>query len=169
MTVTTPLGAVIRDAEGTRLEYVRSFPDPIERIWAAITNPDELATWFGTWRGDPSSGWVEVSSMEGDGTFKRTQVVECDRPNRVSVVLPTPYGPWPLSISLSESEGVTTAVFIHRLADGDDAGSLGAGWHYYLDRLASALTGDRMPEGEDWPSYEPLASSYGRPADPPSG
>src|SRR3954462_1094460 len=72
MTVTTPPGALIRDAEGLRLEFVRTFPDPIERVWTAITDPEELGTWFGTWRGDPSTGHVELSSMEGDGTFKST-------------------------------------------------------------------------------------------------
>jgi len=164
MTVTTPPGALIRDAEGLRLEFVRTFPDPIERVWTAITDPEELGTWFGTWRGDPSSGHVELSSMEGDGTFKSTEIVECARPHKVAIVLPTPYGPWPLSVALSESDGVTTAVFIHRVTEQDDAASIGPGWHYYLDRLAAAMNGDRMPEGEDWPSYEPLGSSYSQPA-----
>lgn len=90
MTVTTPLGEVIRDAEGVRLEFVRTFPDPVEPVWAAITDPDELAKWYGTWRGDPSTGRIELRSMEGDGTFKSTEVLECDRPHKVAIVLPTP-------------------------------------------------------------------------------
>ncbi len=160
MTATTPLGAVIRDGEGMRLEFVRTFPDPIVRVWAAITDPDELAKWYGTWRGDPSTGRIELRSMEGDGTFKWTEVVECDAPQKFAIVLPTPYGPWPVSATLSESDGVTTAVFVHRLAEPYDPSSIGPGWHYYLDRLAATLNGDTMPEAEDWPSYEPLGSSY---------
>lgn len=160
MTVTTPLGEVIRDAEGVRLEFERTFPDPVERVWAAITDPDELAKWYGTWRGDPSTGRIELRSMEGDGTFKSTEVVECDRPHKVALVLPTPYGPWPVSITLSESDGITTLVFVHRLAEPYDAGSIGPGWHFYLDRLAAAINGDTMPEFDDWSSYEPLGTSY---------
>lgn len=160
MTITTPLGAVIRDDEGMRLEFVRTFPDPIERVWAAVTDPDELAAWFGTWRGDPSTGTVEVCSIEGDGTFKPAEIVHCQKPRALSIVLPSPDGPWPLSVALSEADGVTTMVFAHQLAEPYDATSVGPGWHYYMDRLAAAVSGNTMPEGADWPLYEPLGARY---------
>ena len=160
MTVTTPLGEVIRDADGVRLQFVRTFPDPIDRVWAAITDPGELAKWYGTWRGDPSTGRIELASDEGGGAFKSTEVVECVRPHKVAIVLPTPNGPWPVSITLSESEGVTTAVFVHQLAEPYDAGSIGPGWHFYADRLAAAISGGTMPAFGDWSSYEALGSRY---------
>ena len=160
MTVTTPGGEVIRDAEGIRLEFVRTFPDPIDRVWAAITDPDELSKWYGTWRGDPSTGRIELASDEGGGEFKSTEVVECDRPHKVAIVLSTPYGPWPVSITLSESNGLTTLLFVHRLTEPYDPTSIGPGWHYYLDRLAAAINGDLMPEVDDWPSYELLGRGY---------
>lgn len=116
--------------------------------------------WFGTWRGDPSTGHIELCSLEGDGTYKLTQIAECDPPHTVAIVLPSPDGPWPVSLSLSESDGGTTMVFVHRLAEPYDARSVGPGWHYYLDRLAAAVSGQTVPEGGDWPSYEQLASSY---------
>jgi uncharacterized protein YndB with AHSA1/START domain len=143
-----------------RLEFARTYPDPIERVWAAVTDPDELAGWYGTWRGDPASGTVELASIEGGGEFKPVRIVECDRPRRIAVVLPTPYGPWPVSITLSESNGVTTLVFVHRLAEPYDPASIGPGWHYYLDRLGAKMSGGAMPEPEDWPSYEPLGAVY---------
>lgn len=160
MTITSPLGTVIRDDEGMRLEFVRTFPDPIDVVWSAVTDPDELAAWFGTWRGDPATGTIEVSPIEGDGSFAPAQLLECDPPRRVAVVLPSPDGDWPLSITLSESDGVTTLVFVHRLAEPYDATSVGPGWHYYLDRLDAAIHATPMPEGEDWPSYEPLGARY---------
>ena len=82
----------------------------------------------------------------------------------VAVVLPSPDGPWPLSVELSESDGVTTLVFVHRLAEPYDASSIGPGWHYYLDRLDAAVHGAPMPEGEDWPDYELLGPEYPLPA-----
>ena len=91
-TVTTPTGNVIRDDDGVRLEFVRQYPDPIERVWAAVTDPDELGNWYGTWRGDPATGTVELASIEGGGEFKPIEIVECSRPRRVAVVIPTPYG-----------------------------------------------------------------------------
>lgn len=160
MTITSPLGEVIRDAEGVRLQFVRTYPDPIDRVWAAITDPDKLSAWYGTWRGDPSTGRIELASDEGGGEFKWTDIVECDRPHKLVLVLPTPYGPWPISITLSESDGVTTLVFVHRLSEPYDPTSIGPGWHYYLDRMAAAIDGDAMPDLADWPSYVRLGSSY---------
>ena len=159
-TIDTPLGVVIRDEDGVRLEFVRTYPDPIERVWAALTDPDELAAWYGTWRGDPASGVVELASIEGGGEFKPVEIVECARPHRLAVVLPTPYGPWPLSLTLSESDGMTTVAFEHRLAEPYDPSSIGPGWHYYLDRLGATLRGGTMPEPDDWPAYEPLGAQY---------
>ena len=167
MTANTPLGAVIRDAEGVRLEFERTFPDPIEVVWAAITNSDQLGTWFGTWRGDPATGTIEVSMIEGDGTYKETELTTCDPPRTVAVVLTTPLGPCAISATLSEtgagagtSTG-TTLIFTHQLDESYDASTMiGPGWHYYLDRLAAVVAGDTMPEGTDWPEYEGLASSY---------
>lgn len=159
-TITSPLGAVLRDDQGMRLEFVRTFPDPIERVWAAVTDPDELATWFGTWRGDPSTGTIEIAPIEGGGEFQPAELVECDAPRRVAVVLPSPDGPWPLSVELSEADGLTTLVFVHRLAEPYDATSIGPGWHYYLDRLDAAVHATPMPGGDDWPAYEPLGARY---------
>lgn len=160
-TIGSPTGKVIRDADGVRLEFVRTYPDSIERVWRALTDPDELGGWYGTWRGDPSTGSVELASIEGGGEFKTVQIVECERPRRLAVLLPTPYGPWPVSLTLSESGGVTTLVFEHRLDEPYDTASIGPGWHYYLDRLGAAISGGTMPEPEDWPSYEPLGARYG--------
>ena len=162
-TIGTPTGEVIRDDDGMRLEFVRTYPDPIERVWAALTDPDELAVWYGTWRGDPASGTVELASIEGGGEFKPVEIVECRPPRRVAIVLPTPYGPWPLSLTLSESDGISTLVFVHRLAEPYDPTSIGPGWHYYLDRLGATMSGSTMPEPDDWPSYEPLGARYALP------
>jgi uncharacterized protein YndB with AHSA1/START domain len=164
MTVTTPRGTVIRDDEGMRLEFVRTFPDPIERVWRAVTDPTELAVWFGTWRGDPSTGTIEVQPIEGNGTFEPATLVECDPPRRVAVVLASADGPWPLSVTLREVDAGTELVFVHRMAEPYDATSIGPGWQYYLDRLAATLASTPMPEGDAWPDYEPLGTSYPLPS-----
>jgi len=53
MSVTTPLGQVLLDEEGMRLEFVRTFDNSREDIWSALTEPHRVARWFGTWNGRP--------------------------------------------------------------------------------------------------------------------
>lgn len=69
MTVTTPLGQVLRDQAGIRLEFVRTYDEPADQVWSALTEPDRLARWMGTVCGDPATGTVElVMSEDEDAT-----------------------------------------------------------------------------------------------------
>ena len=43
MTVITPLGQVLRDEEGMRLEFVRTYDVPLEEVWSVLTEPDRVA------------------------------------------------------------------------------------------------------------------------------
>lgn len=40
------LGEVIRDGDRTGLQFVRHYPHPIERVWRAITQSDQLRAWL---------------------------------------------------------------------------------------------------------------------------
>lgn len=60
MTVTTPLGQVLRDQDGMVLRFVRTYADPVTHVWAALTEPDRLAQWPGRWTGDPAAGSVDL-------------------------------------------------------------------------------------------------------------
>lgn len=63
MTPTTPLGRLLHDADGMRLEFVRTYDEPIDDVWAALTHPDRVARWFGRWTGDPASGRIELTGL----------------------------------------------------------------------------------------------------------
>lgn len=47
----------IRDGRDVMI-LTRTFRAPIGDVWAAVTEPDRLARWIGTWSGDPASGSV---------------------------------------------------------------------------------------------------------------
>jgi len=50
-------GVVTREADGRqRLEFRRSWPDPIEDVWSALTEPERLLRWIGTFEGDRRPG-----------------------------------------------------------------------------------------------------------------
>ena len=160
MTVTSPLGQVLRDEEGMRLEFVRTYADPIEDVWSALTEPDRVARWFGVWTGDPSTGTVDfVMTEEATAEPQRVTILTCDPPTDLVVEMPSPDGTWTLAVSLRSEPGTTTLVFTQRLAEPYDATSIGPGWHYYLDRLAAVVSGTPVPEV--WDDYFPvLEDSY---------
>ncbi|HEX2300837.1 MAG TPA: SRPBCC domain-containing protein [Pseudonocardiaceae bacterium] len=164
MTVTTPPGKVLRDEAGMRLEFVRTYDRSPEEVWAALTEPEPLARWFGTRTGDPATGTVELMPTdEADSTPQTVTVVECDPPIRLVVDVPSPDGPWPLSVSIGIRDGVTTLVFTHRLAEPYDASNIGPGWHYYLDRLGAVVLDTTVPG--NWDDYYPaLQDTYALPS-----
>jgi uncharacterized protein YndB with AHSA1/START domain len=159
MTATTsPMGTVIRDDEGMRLEFVRTYDEPATEVWSALTDPDRMARWFGTWTGDPATGTVQLHMVE-DTSPQPATIVECTPPTRLVVEVASADGPWPLSVTLTEAGGVTTLVFVHRLAEPYDASGVGPGWHYYLDRLGAVVQDQPVPAV--WDDYFPrLADSY---------
>lgn len=163
MTVTTPLGQVLRDEDGMRLEFVRSYRERVADVWSALTEPDRVARWFGSWTGDPATGAVEMLMTEDEGSTPQTVViVVCEPPTRLVVDLPGREGTWRLSASLREQAGGSMLVFTQRLAQPYDASSIGPGWHYYLDRLDAVVAGTAVPEG--WDDYYPsLQDAYALP------
>ncbi len=160
MTVTTPLGQVLRDDEGMRLEFVRTYTDPIEDVWSALTEPDRVARWIGKWSGDPTTGTVDfVMTEDADGEPQPVKILTCDAPNELVVDMLSPDGVWNLAVRLSADAATTTLVFTQRLAEPYDASNIGPGWHYYLDRLGAVVAGTPVPDV--WDDYFPsLADSY---------
>jgi uncharacterized protein YndB with AHSA1/START domain len=163
MTVTTPLGRVLRDEEGMRLEFVRTYQHAIEEVWSALTESDRVARWLGRWTGDPVSGSVELVMTAEEGSTPQTvTILECRPPTRLVVDVPSPDGIWRLSVTLQEASGATTLVFTHRLAEPYDVSDIGPGWHFYLDRLGAVVADTPVPD--KWDDYYPsLRGAYTSP------
>lgn len=163
MTVTTPPGQVLRDADGVRLEFHRAYDTPPRVVWAALTEPEQVARWFGRWTGDPSTGAVELEMSEEEGAPpQRVAIRVCDAPIQLLVEMPSPDGTWRLSVQLQGSGGGTALTFVQRLAEPYDASSIGPGWHYYLDRLDAVVADDPVPA--EWDDYYPaLTTAYALP------
>lgn len=161
MTITSPLGAVLRDELGLRLEFERSFDTSIEDLWSAFTESERLSRWFGSWTGDPSTGSVRVvMTAEATDEAQTVQILECVEPNRLTVEVPTPDGTWLLAVELTATSDETSEmVFTHRLAEPYDASGVGPGWHYYLDRLAAVVAGEPVSDEFD-PYMAELNESY---------
>ena len=138
-----PNGRIDRDASGRpTLVITRDFPAPSEGVWASVTEPARLATWLGTFTGDPASGRVVFRMTAEDGApAEDMEIVECDPPRLLAVTWHTGTGEWHLRLVLTETAGVTRLTFTQPGIDPVEAESVGPGWEYYLDRLVAAGTG----------------------------
>lgn len=156
MSTTSPAGTVTRLPDGrTELAFRREFPDPVAEVWSAITDPQRCARWFASWSGDGRPGGtvslVMTSDEDGGGPAEPAVVTACDAPHRLAVRIGAPDDgpPWEITVDLAaDAGGGTVMEFRQVLPPGFSPADAGPGWHWYLDRLAAALSGAPMPDWE---------------------
>ena len=110
--------------DGARLRLHRRYRHPVERVWRAISDPDELAHWF------PSD--------------EPMQIVASDPPRRL---VATWFGD-ELRFELRPEGTGCVLVFTHTFADRDTAARTAAGWDRCFARLDAQLAGRPMSEPE---------------------
>lgn len=138
----TPTGRIETVDGVPRLVLERTFRAPIDDVWAAVTEPERMARWIGSWSGDPATKRVVFRMLfeEGD-TSEDVEIRACDPPRRLAVTTYAEGQSWLLELDLSERDGVTTLVFTQPGVDPAQAENVGPGWEYYLDRLVAVETG----------------------------
>lgn len=136
MTTITPTGRRERRGDRDYVVLTRAFRAPVEDVWAAVTEPERLERWIGTWTGDPSTGQVAFRmTAEGEDAEAEIQRIDvCEPPHRLVTrsVTPGPDGTgeieWVLELDLTESDGVTTLTFAQVVHDAEMASTVGPGW-----------------------------------------
>ena len=155
------------DRDGTAyVVFERTFDAPIDDVWAAVTEPDRLVRWIGTWAGDPASGEIafRMTAEAEDAPEERILIDECLEPSRLVMRSARPDDHsllWTWQIDLSETGGVTTLTFAQEVCDLTLAESVGPGWDYYLDRMVAAESGGD-PSAIDWNDYYPEFAAHYR-------
>lgn len=136
------------------LHYRRAFLRPRADVWAALTDPRQLGRWYGTYTGDPASGRVQLTMVDDhDDAVTDVRIVRCTPLDGFVVDIDG----WLLEAALRSVGRVTTLEFTHRHVPRSEAGEIGPGWQYYLDRLDAVLGGARAPV---WRDYPDLAGEY---------
>lgn len=155
----TPTGRLVKTARGRDLVLTRSFRAPIDDVWASITESERTARWFGPWTGETGPGkTIQVTTAFEEGAEPSDVVIEaCEPPRKLVLSLASPEGSWLIEVELTERDGTTELAFTHHLDEAADAGSVGPGWEYYLDKLAAARVGAPQPE---WDDYYPAQKDY---------
>lgn len=136
------------------LQYQRVVVCSLGEVWTALTDPESLSRWYGTYTGDPTTGWIRLTMTDQhDTNTTDVRVVKCTPPTGFVVDIDG----WLLEVALHSVGQVTTLEFSHRHVPRSQIGEIGPGWQYYLDRFEAALAGSRLPR---WDEYPDLADEY---------
>ena len=140
----------------------REWPDPIDDVWAALTESERTARWIGTWtsRTETTVQFTLTGEVDAGGEVAppvTVTIVECDPPHRLVVDIPEGDGPpWRVAVTLTAEDGRTVLLFEQRVAEGVTPADVEAGWSWYLDRLGASLHDEPMPT---WTEYAPREDS----------
>jgi uncharacterized protein YndB with AHSA1/START domain len=160
-------GVVTTEPDGRqRVEFRRSWPDPIEDVWAALTEPDRLARWIGAYEGERRAGGTGTFAMtqeEGGAPAQPTTIVECDPPRRLVIEWPEASSQMErIDLDLSTEDGRTVLRFVQFFPAATNAVDWAMGWHWYLDKLGAEIDGGTAPT--DWDAFVAEVSPGYRPA-----
>lgn len=155
--MTTITGTVAKIDGHPNLVILRRFRATADEVWRELTESERLERWIGRWEGDPKTGHVTFF-MTAEGQEPEPEeytILECDRPRRFAGDTSQGEGSWHLWFELAEeTPGDTVLTFGQRLNPGEDVGSIGPGWEYYLDRLVAAQAGLDADDVQ-WDDYFP--------------
>jgi uncharacterized protein YndB with AHSA1/START domain len=149
--VTRADGTIVVADEVAVVAFERRLCHPVEAVWAALTDPAELAAWLGPGIVEPREGGrIAIDTgPEGQPALRRAmsgRILAWDPPR----VLEHEWTQPGLDLSVVryelEPEGSGTILRLtHRRSVTPGAFGDRAGWHAYLDRLAAHLDGLPVP------------------------
>ena len=146
-------GTVHTRADGYQLRFERHLLHPVERVWAALTDPAQLAQWLAPGEIELTlGGRVSLAFTDGDGVIdgrvtaiappRLLEFTWTDQDNDFGFVR------W----ELVDDDG-TRLVLTHTVPESARGFGLPmlAGWHSLLDQLAALLDDQPIPSsGERW-------------------
>jgi len=131
------------------LRFERRLQHPVQRVWAAITEPGEIEAWWGRATVDLRlGGTMRIEWLNGDVTMPAT-ITELDPPH-VLEIEGEPHGR--LRFELEADGDGTVLRFIARSPVPDEfLSKVQAGWHFHLDALVDFVDGGTRIDWPNWP------------------
>jgi len=140
----------------SHLRFERHIPQPVDDVWAALTEPDRLREWLASadeWDlrvgGRVVLRWLN-SDDEGNVAIARGTVSAIDPPRLLELDTDI-HGVlrWELTPA---GDDATALTFTSTLELPEEFKTkVMAGWHVHLDFLEDALAGDPIADWDDWP------------------
>jgi len=151
--MTSPYGTLTTREDGTRvLHYERRLSHPIEKVWAALTDPDQIEGWLARADLELSQGgrvrleWLntdaEGNQAIAEGTISRLEpprTIEFDTDIHGRVL-------WELE---PEGDGTLLTLTVTATLPDEYVTEVLAGWHVHIDFLEDFLDGHAI----DWPNW----------------
>jgi uncharacterized protein YndB with AHSA1/START domain len=156
----TDLGRYIEIDGRPAVQFARVYPHPIDRVWAAISEPAELAHWF------PSQVDLELR-VGGSVRFSGDPYVE-NLPGTVLRIDPPrhlafSWGPDELRLDLEEVDAENCRLTLtNLLSERDTAARNASGWAVCLGELDKTLRGESSggPHSADALPFQPLYDAH---------
>jgi uncharacterized protein YndB with AHSA1/START domain len=148
-----PMGEVLQNGDRIGLRFVRRFPHPVERVWKAITESDQLRHWMPCDIVGERRAGADIVLPFWPAHVAKYQMEETSLPGRIEVWEPPAVFQWTwgrdvLRFELEDGEGETTMTFTTWLesSDPDETASAAGGYHVCLAELRELLdTGSAPP------------------------
>ncbi|HLZ57346.1 MAG TPA: SRPBCC family protein [Ktedonosporobacter sp.] len=147
-----PADGTVETRDGAHiLRFVRYFHHPIEEVWAALTEPEQLAAWLAEAQIEPRQGgrvqlrWLNTDEHGNAATLVMHATITQLDPPRLLEYAGDLHGM--LRFELKETTDGCVLTFSNTLpASHTRLRESLAGWHVHLDFLAEALQGQSV----DW-------------------
>ena len=146
----TDQGTLIQDGDTATIEFSRRLDASPERVWAALTEPDELASWLTEGGTFEASLGGSVSMDFGDGGVVTGEVMAWDPPALLSYTWVFLDGAASqLTFVLSADGDGTLLLLTHERVPTQTAMGYTLGWHAFLDRFDAYLAGGAVPTWDE--------------------
>lgn len=139
----SPLGQAAAESDGERwtLVFHRLFRHPPEKVWSALTDPQQLDQWA-PWAADrdlSEPGEAALTMIDGDTrTPVDALVLVSEPPSLLEYTVGTDRLRW----ELEAIDTGTHLILRHTVADADWLSKVAAGWHICLDVAEHLLDGN---------------------------
>jgi uncharacterized protein YndB with AHSA1/START domain len=130
--------------DGWTLVFVKEFRHPPEKVWAALTDPEQLDAWspFRPDRDLASTGKATLMMIDKEESVPmEAEVLTAEPPALLEYTWGTDLLRW----ELDEIDGGTRLTLRHTVRARDEVPRVAAGWHMCLVVAGRLLDGDPVP------------------------
>jgi uncharacterized protein YndB with AHSA1/START domain len=138
--------------------FERRFAAPPERVWRALTDPEELAGWLAPAEIDLRVGGRVLIKFEG--AQERGTIQELREPELLAYTWNEGKTDSLVRFELTPDGRGTHLTLTHTFAEAIDLSSYGGGWHHHLELLAGQVVD--APVDWDPNRYRELKAEYER-------